>query len=1290
MKPFIVSVAKKTGYVCAALVIIAAVLVILSRFMNPYVDARRSQIEKIASELVQSPVTIDNASVSWYYFQPGVALHNVTIQDKDSKEPLLQLRTVKVFFSIIKSIMQRKPVLSGMLVSGADLVVHQADSGEFVLQGFPALGGYEKEPFKEESKIKDVAAWLSMQPLIILRDIDVRYTGITGKKRLVTLYNLRLENTDSVHTLVGKAILHQKISTGLSLSARWEGLITEPEKINGKIYINLSAIALAQWFQGFQWKGWEVKNGLVSAKIWANWRDGGFQRVQAALQLLNVDLYSGTDQSTRKINRVSGNIGWKREGKDQIIAGDDILIDWSARLWPVTSFYVKLSPDASQQLVPVMLNLGYLDIADMRELLSASPKFLPDAVIKAMDDLDLNGNLENISMTFAGEKDNLLPALVQGRFSRIKFKSIYKLPVVENLAGAFVWKGDSGSVSLQSSQTEIHYSDIYSKPIILEQLTGDMLWQHDDSGEWKFVFKSLGALNEDAALNMNGHLLLSASLEPTVNISANFTVHNLLHLKRYFPAKTMNKDLADWLNGAFLSGEAQSGSLILRGKLTEFPFDHDNGNFIATAVVNNVRLHYAPDWPDLKNISGNVQFAGRKILIDVSKAQIMDIDVGRVHGEIPYLGSDKPAILTVYTTPIHTDFSRGMNFLHQSPLENSIGKMFKSVALKGPIEVGLALTVPLENPDDTEVKGIIDIMNGSMTLIPWKLDITKLTGKVNFTERSTDAAAIQGELFGKPLRLDIDSIQNAKNQSVVIATVNNNMDLTDLENWLKIPFSSIAKGATNVTTKLDLAVNQPIEVHVDTNLTGVTLDLPLEYAKAADDVRRFTADITVSENEPLKLKLNYADLLNAALILEKKNNEFDLVSADLRLGKGDAEWPQGKGLYITGTMSELNADKIKTYLDLSANSSSTDLLLRLIDINVDDLNLYGIKLTGARLQLVPTKNTWSITVTSPQVAGKIDVPTAFNPKSTIEVDLQRINLNSLSGGSAAPPSVLAKQLPSIKFSADVVSYGQGGLRGVSFTTLPSANGMAIQSFTIQSPNLNLQASGDWIQSGDRNTTRLHGKATSKNVSALLDKLGFDVHNFESSNGDFNFDLNWASAPWGMALQGMNGQASVAIGKGRIVEVSQASNAKMDLGRMLNLFSLQSIPRRLSLDFSDVFQKGYAFDSLKGDFKFSNGDASTNNMRFDGPLARVEIRGQIGLAKQNFDMILSVTPYVTSSIPVAATLITGQPVIGVAAWAVNKMIGGEVNKVATYYYAVTGSWDHPAWNPIHGMRNNVRQ
>ncbi len=231
--------------------------------------------------------------------------------------------------------------------------------------------------------------------------------------------------------------------------------------------------------------------------------------------------------------------------------------------------------------------------------------------------------------------------------------------------------------------------------------------------------------------------------------------------------------------------------------------------------------------------------------------------------------------------------------------------------------------------------------------------------------------------------------------------------------------------------------------------------------------------------------------------------------------------------------------------------------------------------------------------------------------------------------------------------------------------------------------MELQAKGDWLQ-GHGYTTHLSGKAVSSRVTELLDSLGFNAHNFVAHNGELNFDLNWQDAPYTPSLAMMNGNVSMNMGAGRIVDIGRSANAKVGLGQLLSIFSLQTIPRRLTFDFSDVFQKGYSFDSVKGDFDLRNGNAYTSDFLFDGTVAKVGINGRIGLRDKDFNFTLIVIPSVTSvtsSIPLAATLITMNPLVGLGAFAVNTVLGSQFSKVTTYYYDVTGPWDNPVWKSV---------
>jgi len=370
--------------------------------------------------------------------------------------------------------------------------------------------------------------------------------------------------------------------------------------------------------------------------------------------------------------------------------------------------------------------------------------------------------------------------------------------------------------------------------------------------------------------------------------------------------------------------------------------------------------------------------------------------------------------------------------------------------------------------------------------------------------------------------------------------------------------------------------------------------------------------------------------------------------------------------------------QIQQYTNQSDQPLLVNLPLRQVSVRARLLNIFGQRLRDVRLQVIPRQNQWSIDVQGGGVSGRILAPAKMNRSGLIIIDFDRLNLARTNTNGKTNFDL--QSMPSIDFNANNVIYNDISLGRVKFKS-SSNNGMKINLLTITSPRIKLQATGDWMPSNNSTITRLKGSATSNNVSAMLSGFGFDVRNFIATNGKFNFNLSWRSSPFSPDLATMNGDAQLEIDQGRIIDVGQTSGAKMDIGKMLSIFSLQSIPRRLTFDFSDVFQKGYSFDSLKGDFTLKNGDAQTTNTRFDGSIATVTIHGRIGLLKKDYDFVLSVTPYITSSVPVAATLLTLNPLVGVAAFAVNKVVGKAVSQVTTYYYSVTGSWDNPIYKPI---------
>ena len=107
----------------------------------------------------------------------------------------------------------------------------------------------------------------------------------------------------------------------------------------------------------------------------------------------------------------------------------------------------------------------------------------------------------------------------------------------------------------------------------------------------------------------------------------------------------------------------------------------------------------------------------------------------------------------------------------------------------------------------------------------------------------------------------------------------------------------------------------------------------------------------------------------------------------------------------------------------------------------------------------------------------------------------------------------------------------------------------------------------------------------------------------------------------------------------------------------------------------MFRKGFSFDRISGRFDISKGDAFTNNLTLDSPAAKVEIAGRIGLADQDYDQVVYVTPKVSSNLAVVGGL-AGGPQVGIGLWVADKILGRKINKSITKRYTIEGTWSKP--------------
>jgi uncharacterized protein YhdP len=278
---------------------------------------------------------------------------------------------------------------------------------------------------------------------------------------------------------------------------------------------------------------------------------------------------------------------------------------------------------------------------------------------------------------------------------------------------------------------------------------------------------------------------------------------------------------------------------------------------------------------------------------------------------------------------------------------------------------------------------------------------------------------------------------------------------------------------------------------------------------------------------------------------------------------------------------------------------------------------------------------------------------------------------------AGPLSAIGPaSVPALSIAIDELSWGDRHLGNVQAKLNKVADGVSLEHLTVTSPSFTIKASGEWRGKG-AGLGHLAGDLQSSDVGTTLTQLGYaDV--MTAKGGRLDFDFNWSGIPSAEALRDSVGHLKVELQHGQVLGI------KPGAGRLLGLASIAELPRRLTLDFSDLTDKGLAFDTIKGDFDLRGGDAYTDNVLLKGPAAEIGLIGRVGLKNRDYDQTAKVTGSFGNTLPLAA--LAGGPVTAAAVLLFTQVFKQPLNGLTRAYYRITGSWDNPTIERVKGAES----
>jgi uncharacterized protein YhdP len=237
---------------------------------------------------------------------------------------------------------------------------------------------------------------------------------------------------------------------------------------------------------------------------------------------------------------------------------------------------------------------------------------------------------------------------------------------------------------------------------------------------------------------------------------------------------------------------------------------------------------------------------------------------------------------------------------------------------------------------------------------------------------------------------------------------------------------------------------------------------------------------------------------------------------------------------------------------------------------------------------------------------------------------------------------------------------------------------------MTTPEATLTAAGTWAAAGTaaasagdtgnaptgpaRRRAVMNFKLDLADSGQFLERLGMGKA-IKGGKGLLAGQLAWPGSPLSPDFLNMSGQINLAIEAGQFLKVEPG------VARLLGVLSLQSLPRRLALDFRDLFQEGFAFDSLIGDVKIAQGVASTNNLRMRGVQAAVLIEGSADIKRETQDLRVVVVPEINAATASLAYAVIN-PAVGLGTFLAQVFLRRPLMQAGTREFHVSGPWADP--------------
>lgn len=1279
----------------------------LCRLLFSTLPLLQPYVSRILSEKLQAQLQVEEIQSQWQGGEPslslkglslkGLSLKGLSPEDKNADLPGLRIDRLDMELDLRDSLFKWMPVFNSLQINGVALNLDQVDGVKWNLSGIRGIAGssvlddsavYEK-PHEKNRERNRLLKWLDLQEHLDIRDISLTLRKTSGESSQIRVRELFLASAEGQKKLaarleVGEEGFLEVAGQGERLdrwNTDWAG-VARASQLNSEQLCALwsgchDAVDEALLEMDVRWNfrsnRWQLAGRLASPRVSYRDPDGRWNRLSVETQLF----MQGIRESQWQI--------WLSELALENTLSNGVSYQWQSDWYLSGGKSGEQGAEYSVTVATENLNLTQLK----RWLLDTA--VFPEEVNELVRTLNPSGELNDfVARCYPSRKP--FDFDLSAQLSNVSVDAWEGVPSGGNISGSVRTGLLKGYLDLDAENFRLGFPELFRETWQYDTAKARLYWDVVDD---TYILKSDELALSGPEGDLKGRLRLDIPLDwgedDTLDMALTVGMSNgdARYTGKYLPVGLpMDSQLTQWLDSAIRGASIHEGGFIYNGALVgeegngRRPEDARWGLFFD---VTGAEVDYSPEWPPVTDLSGQVFVNDNRVEVLADQARSAG---GQLKGVTARVILDDDPVVYLRSRLV-ADGSTARYFLTRTPIDEMLQGEAKQWELEGDLQGDLKLSLPIERLDAFTVDFKAALEGFRFAVPERKVDVADITGELSFSNRKgLRSQSLVGEFMGQKTEFQIQSAIDQDKPDAVQISWAGELDVVDLQDWLNLDWLSLLEGRTDYNSQLWIRPDQgTTELQVRSQLQGVEFQLPPPLDKPAASSLPLTLTL-LTRNDQHELNVSLGEM--ARLSLDMKP-DFSMDSGSLALGPdGTLVKAVGNQFVVTGSLPELDIEPWKQRFEgqpgrpdeqnLASRLEISNLLIRRLKFGENQWRDVGVSLKSEQ-GTEPQKGragqqAVKLSVDSAELAGSLWIPgEAGQP---YRVDIARLSLPEPEEKSSDQelPDVLGDVNPALLPDLDVlirqIRLGSRDPGAIAFQLRHEENGARIDQFSSQLQGMGLTGFADWVQVDSEQRSWFQGKLDGSSIDRLQEALGIPGF-MEAQESRFDANLNWQGSPLGARFREMKGRIDLNLKKGRLKKLEGSSGAL----KLFGILNTEALSRRLQLDFSDLYAKGISFDEIRGSLRFTRGVITFDSpIIIEGPSSNFKIDGTIDGNKQQLDLSMVVTLPVSSNLPILSVLLGTAPQVAGIIYIADKLVGKQVDQLASIRYKIKGSFDDP--------------